>query len=83
MLGPLVANVVAAQAGVRPPTQSVTYTDTDKEKERGDAGNDTQRETCVWIEKDGPRQIHTHKRPVSITERESVCVCVCVIEEEE
>jgi hypothetical protein len=33
ILGPLVANVVAAQAGERPPTQSVTHTDTDKGKE--------------------------------------------------
>jgi hypothetical protein len=33
MLGPLGANVVAEQAGVRPPTQSVTHTDSDKENE--------------------------------------------------
>jgi hypothetical protein len=33
MLGTLVANLVVVQAGVRPPTQSVTHTDTDKEKE--------------------------------------------------
>jgi hypothetical protein len=33
MLGPLVANVVVPQAGVRPPTQSVTHTDTDRENE--------------------------------------------------
>jgi hypothetical protein len=33
ILGPLGANVVVAQAGVRPPTQSVTHTDTDRENE--------------------------------------------------
>jgi hypothetical protein len=33
MLGPLGANFVELQAGVRPPIQSVTHTDTDKEKE--------------------------------------------------
>jgi hypothetical protein len=33
MLGPLRANVVAAQAGVRPPTKSVAHTDTERERE--------------------------------------------------
>jgi hypothetical protein len=33
MLGPLGANAVDPQAGVRPPTQSVTHTDTDRENE--------------------------------------------------
>jgi hypothetical protein len=33
MLGPLVANAVAAQAAVRPSNQSVTHRDTDKGKE--------------------------------------------------
>jgi hypothetical protein len=33
MLGPLGGNVVVAQAGVRPHTQSVTHTDTDRENE--------------------------------------------------
>jgi hypothetical protein len=33
MLGPLGANAVVLQAGVRGPTQSVTHTDTDKEKD--------------------------------------------------
>jgi hypothetical protein len=33
ILGPLVANVIVAQAGVRPPTQSVTHRDTDRERE--------------------------------------------------
>jgi hypothetical protein len=33
MLGPLVANLVVGQAGVRPPTQSVTHRDRERENE--------------------------------------------------
>jgi hypothetical protein len=67
MLGPLVANVVAVQAGVRPPTQPVTQTDThtQTQKEREATQEHTHEDEYVCIEKDGPRQIHTHGRPVS------------------
>jgi hypothetical protein len=42
MLGPLVANVVAVQAGVRPPAQSVTHTDTDRGYEATQGYTNTQ-----------------------------------------
>jgi hypothetical protein len=42
MLGPLGANVVDAQSGVRPPTQSVTHTDTDREREATQGHTHTQ-----------------------------------------
>jgi hypothetical protein len=84
MLGPLVANLVVVQAGVRPPTQSVTHTDTDKEK--GATQGHTHKDEQVWIERDGPRQIHTHTRQAPTwpdhSDRERGSVCVCVIEEE-
>jgi hypothetical protein len=84
-LGPLVANLVVVKAGVRPPTQSVTHTHTDKEKEA--TQGPTHKDEQVRIERDGPRQIHIHGRPVPTwpdhSEREREGACVCVIEEEE
>jgi hypothetical protein len=59
MLGPLSANVVAVQAGVRPFTQSVTHTDTDRGNEATQGYTHTHS-----LERHGPRQIHIHGRPV-------------------
>jgi hypothetical protein len=42
MFGPLGANAVVGQAGVRPPTQSVTHTDTDTENEATQGHTHTQ-----------------------------------------
>jgi hypothetical protein len=42
MLGPLGANANVVQAGVRPPTQSVTHPDTDRENEAMQGYTDTQ-----------------------------------------
>jgi hypothetical protein len=50
MLRPFVANIVSEKAGVRPPTQSVTHTDTQTDREKGDAREHTHMGKCVGIE---------------------------------
>jgi hypothetical protein len=77
---PLVAKSVDAQAGVRPPIQSVTNTDieADREREReapqGHKHTHTHRDKDACIEWDGPREIYIYGRPVRTwsdqTERE-------------
>jgi hypothetical protein len=61
MLCPLVANVVAVQAGVRPPTQSVTHIQTQTQTER--EGEATHKHTYTQ----GQVRVHREGRPKADT----------------